>query len=167
MAINFPSSPVNGQTFSASGQNWIYNSSIPAWELDSPFVPGPTGPTGPAGAAGATGPTGPTGTAGDWSSAQTLNAQTGTTYTMQSTDAGKLVTFNNGAAITLTVSTTTALSAGQRIDFVQLGVGQITVSASGVTVNATPGLKTRAQYSTASLICTASNTYVLTGDLSA
>ena len=42
MAINFPSSPVNGQTFSASGQNWIYNSSIPAWELDSPFVPVPS-----------------------------------------------------------------------------------------------------------------------------
>jgi len=66
------------------------------------------------------------------------------------------------------VATSTGLSAGQRIDIAQLGAGQTTVVAqSGVTVNGTPGLKLRAQYSTATLICTASNTYVLAGDLSA
>ena len=39
--------------------------------------------------------------------------------------------------------------------------------ASSVTINATPGLKARAQYSAMSLICTATNVYLLVGDLSA
>ena len=66
-----------------------------------------------------------------------------------------------------TVNTSTALTVGQRIDIVQMGAGQTTVVATGVTINATPTLKLRAQYSAATLICTASNTYVLAGDLAA
>jgi hypothetical protein len=74
---------------------------------------------------------------------------------------------NVASGNTFTVNTSTALSAGQRIDILQIGSGQTTVVASSVTINGTPGLKLRAQYSSASLICTASNTYVLVGDLSA
>ena len=134
---------------------------------------GPTGPTGATGAAstvtgptGYTGPTGPTGPTGTYADAQTINSQTAS-YTAVSSDAGKIVTMNVGSANNFTVNTTTALSAGQRIDILQTGAGQTTVVASGVTINGTPGLKLRAQYSSASLICTASNTYVLVGDLSA
>ena len=116
---------------------------------------------------GPTGATGATGAAGDWTTAQTLNAQTGTTYTVVNSDNGKLVTLSNAAAISVTVNTSTALSAGQRIDFAQIGAGQVTFVASSVTINATPGLKARAQYSGMSLICTASNVYLLVGDLSA
>jgi hypothetical protein len=43
----------------------------------------------------------------------------------------------------------------------------VTFSASSTTVNGTPGLKLRARYSAATLICLASNTYLLVGDLSA
>ena len=86
---------------------------------------------------------------------------------MVSSDNGKLVTLSNAAAITVTVNTSTALSAGQRIDFAQIGAGQVTFVASSVTINATPGLKARAQYSAMSLICTATNVYLLVGDLSA
>lgn len=107
------------------------------------------------------------GTPGDWTSAQNINAQTGTTYTVVNGDNGKLVTLNNASAVTVTVNTSTALLAGQRIDFAQLGAGQVTFSASGVTINGTPGLKCRAQYSAATLICTATNVYLLVGDLSA
>ena len=128
---------------------------------------GPQGPAGPTGATGPTGPTGATGAAGDWTTAQIINAQTGTTYTVPNTDNGKLVTLSNAAAISVTVNTSTALSAGQRIDFTQTGAGQVTFVASSVTINATPGLKARAQYSAMSLICTASNVYLLVGDLSA
>ena len=77
-----------------------------------------------------------------------------------------MVTLNNASAITVTVNGTTALSAGQAIDLLQIGAGQVTVSASGVTVNATPGLKFRARYSAATLFCVGSNDYVLIGDLS-
>jgi hypothetical protein len=112
-----------------------------------------------------TGPTGYTGPTGGFGTTQTINAQTGTTYSLVSGDVGKLVTLNNGSAITLTINTSTGLSAGQRIDLSQLGAGQVTISASGTTLYATPGLKFRTQYSCATVICLASNTYLITGDL--
>jgi hypothetical protein len=99
-----------------------------------------------------------------------LNAQTGTTYTLVLADAGKFVTLNNAAAIALTVPLESSVNyaIGTSIDLVQLGVGQVTVAgAGGVTVNSTPGLKLRARYSAATLIKTASNTWVLVGDISA
>jgi hypothetical protein len=102
-----------------------------------------------------------------WDGAQSINAQTGTTYTLLTSDLGKLVTLSNASAITLTVPSGLAVSAGQRIDLAQTGAGQVTVAGSGATVNATPGLKLRAQYSAATLICTATDTYLLVGDLSA
>ena len=108
-----------------------------------------------------------TGAQGQWDTAQTINAQTGTTYTLVAGDVGKLVTLSNAAAVTLTVPSGLGLAAGQRIDLAQLGAGQVTVAASGTTINSTPGLKLRAQYSAASLICTATNTFLLVGDCSA
>ena len=67
----------------------------------------------------------------------------------------------------MTVPSGLGLATGQRIDLAQLGAGQVTVAASGTTVNATPGLKLRAQYSAATLIVTGTNTFLLVGDLSA
>jgi len=119
----------------------------------------------PTGATGATGATGTNGTNGDWSTAQTLNAQTGTSYTLVAGDVGKLVTLENGAAVALTVPSGLGLTAGQRIDLAQLGAGQVTVTGSSATVNSTPTAKLRTQYSAATLICTASNVYLLVGDL--
>jgi len=100
----------------------------------------------------------------------TLNAQTGTTYTLVLTDATKLVTLDNGSAIAVTVPTnaSVAFPSGSQINLVQKGAGQVTVSGdSGVTVNATPGAKTRAQWSAATLIKIDTDTWVLLGDLSA
>lgn len=103
-------------------------------------------------------------------SAYTINGQTGTTYTLVLTDAGHLVTLTNGSAITLTVPTnaSVAFPTGTHIKLAQLGAGQVTVAAAGgVTVNATPGLKISAQYGAAELIKTATDTWLLTGTLSA
>lgn len=152
MAIDFPSSPVNGQTFSASGQTWIYNSSIPAWELDNPFVEGPTGPTGP------------TGPQGDWSLSQTIDNKVAS-YTLLTADAGKMITVTSASNLTLTIDGSLDLAVGQRIDIARMGTGTLTIVPSGATVVSTPGLKLRAQYSVASLICTATDTYLATGDL--
>jgi len=137
---------------------------------------GSTGPTGPTGATGSTGPTGaastvtgPTGASGDWSTAQTLNSQSGTSYTVQSTDVGKLIVTTgagSGGIVTVTVNTGLGLVAGQRIDLLQTGTGQISIAGTA-TVNGTPTKKTRAQYSAATLICTATDTYVIVGDLAA
>ena len=58
-ALNFPNSPSNGDTYSANGLTYTYNSSSTKWVRTSPSVgaQGATGPTGAQGAAGAQGAT--------------------------------------------------------------------------------------------------------------
>jgi hypothetical protein len=100
----------------------------------------------------------------------TTNAQTGTTYTSVLDDNGKIVEMNNASANTLTVplNSSVAYPVGAQINILQTGTGQTTVAATGgVTINATPGLKLRAQWSSATLIKRATDTWVLVGDLSA
>lgn len=100
---------------------------------------------------------------------QTIRSITGASDTPTSNDRFDLINIaTTSGAVTITINTFLGLSAGQRIDFLWTGAAtSVTFSASSVTLNATPGLKLRARYSAASLICTASNTYVLVGDLSA
>jgi hypothetical protein len=101
--------------------------------------------------------------------AATINAQVGTTYTLVWSDLYKLVTLNNASAITLTVpqNATTGFPIGGTIDLAQLGAGKVTVAGSGsAVVNATPSLGFRTQYSTATLIKYATDTWLLVGDLS-
>jgi hypothetical protein len=97
------------------------------------------------------------------------NAQTGTTYTLVLSDAAKLVEISNTSAITLTVPTnaSVAFPIGTQINILQTNTGQITVGGAGVTINATPGLKLRSQWSSATLIKRGTDTWVLVGDLSA
>jgi hypothetical protein len=102
--------------------------------------------------------------------AKSIDAQTGTSYTLLSTDAGKVVTMTNASASTLTVppNSSVPFPVGTVIEGAQLGAGQVTLTpGSGVTINGTPGLKTRAQYSDFRLLKTATNTWLATGDLSA
>lgn len=100
----------------------------------------------------------------------TTNALTDS-YTLVLADASKLVEIGKATAVNLTVptNTTVAFPVGTTIDVLQTLAGQITiVPVDGtVTVNATPGLKLRAQWSSATLIKRATNTWVLVGDLSA
>ena len=92
----------------------------------------------------------------------TENTQTGTTYTVLSTDNGKVVTLNNAAAITVTVPT---LSAGFSCTFIQKGAGQVTFTTSGTTVsNAHSQTKTFGQYAAVTLYGLSSTTFVLAGD---
>jgi len=99
-----------------------------------------------------------------------FNAQTGTTYTLVVADQDKLVTLSNAAAITLTVPPS-VFSAGQLINIQQIGAGQVTLAAgSGVTITSTGATsaapKLRAQFSAATVVCTAANTFTVIGDLS-
>lgn len=100
---------------------------------------------------------------------QSINAQTAA-YTLVLSDAYKLVTMSVGSAHDLTVppNSSVAFPVGTRIDVAQIGAGQTTVAqGSGVTVNATPGRKLRAQYSGASLVKIDTDTWLLFGDLAA
>lgn len=100
----------------------------------------------------------------------TLNAQTGTTYTLVLTDSAKFVTLSNASAITLTVPTnaSVAFPIGTQVNIMQLGAGQVTISGAGVTLqSAGSKLKTSAQYAVATLLKTATDTWVAVGNLSA
>lgn len=101
----------------------------------------------------------------------TLNPQTGTTYTLVAADASyKLVTASNAAAITVTVPPS-VFTAGDVINLQQIGAGQVTFAqGAGVTITSTGATSTapkiRAQFSACSVICTASNTFTIVGDIS-
>lgn len=100
-----------------------------------------------------------------------LNAQTGTTYTTVLGDDGKLITLDNGSAITLTIppNGTVAYGIGTQINLMQLGAGQVTIApGAGVTIrSAGSKLKTNAQYAVATCVKIASDTWVAVGNLTA
>lgn len=109
-------------------------------------------------------------TSGVYNPNLTINNQTGTTYTLQATDAQKLVTFTNTNPITVTVASnaTQNLPVGTQIQLAQMGTGQVTfVGASSpnpVTINSDPGLKLRTRYSVATLVQLTTNQWLLIGD---
>jgi hypothetical protein len=94
----------------------------------------------------------------------TIEAKTDN-YTLVTADAGKLITVNAASGKNMTVNAALDFTPGQYVYLCQLGAGQVTVVASSTTVNATPTLKLRTQYSCATLFCIAADTYVLSGDL--
>jgi hypothetical protein len=105
----------------------------------------------------------------------TINTQTGTTYTVLAGDAQKLITLSNASSITLTIASnaTQALPVGTQVTISQFGAGQVTVvgasSPNAVTIVSTGAIaatpQTRAQYSTATLIQTSTDNWLVVGDI--
>jgi hypothetical protein len=110
------------------------------------------------------------------SAALALNAQTGTTYTFVLTDAdNKLVTASNASAQTYSIPTNAnvAYPVGSQINIIAIGAGQVTINAvtSGTTTVLSNGgtaasPKLRVQYSSATLIKVATDTWYVIGDIS-
>jgi hypothetical protein len=100
-----------------------------------------------------------------------INAQTGTTYTTVLADDGKLITCDNAASIALTIppNSSVAYGIGTQINIMQLGAGQVTITAgAGVTLRSAGNkLKTNAQYAVATCAKIATDTWVVVGNLSA
>jgi len=102
------------------------------------------------------------------SSTLKTNAQT-SSWTLSLVDKDKLVEIGAGGANTVTVppNSSVAFPIGTQITVLQTGAGQTTLTAgAGVTVNGTPGLKLRDQWSSATLIKRGTDTWVAVGDLS-
>lgn len=182
------STPTSGTVLTGTGTGtsaWQVLAAGPTGPIGAQGSTGPTGPQGTIGAQGATGspvvvyaatqPSSPalgqvwvdtadaTGTL-DYTA--NVNAQTGTTYTLVSTDNGKVVTFSNASAITVTVPT--GLGAGFNATLVQLGAGQVTVSPSSTTIlNRQSHTRLAGQYAAATLLSHVANTFVLAGDTTA
>jgi hypothetical protein len=98
----------------------------------------------------------------------TTNVRT-TNYTIALTDDGIVIETNSASAIIITVplDSTTNFPIGSKITIIRANSGAASVAgASGVTVNATPGLVLRAQWSAATLLKRAANSWILMGDLS-
>jgi hypothetical protein len=135
-------------------------------------VTGPTGPTGAdgflggTGATGATGATGSTGSQGD----PTLNVITAKTgaYTLASGDESDLIELNGTFTVSIPTDATFNFAIGTQINLLNISTGVITIAAvtpGTTTVNGTPGLKLRAQWSSATCIKRAANIWVVVGDL--
>src|SRR5208337_1852374 len=89
----------------------------------------------------------------------TENAQTGTSYTIQASDCGKLLTFNNASAVAITLpqAGTTGFLAGFYLAGVQnLGTGTVAITPSTSTVNGAATL-TLTQGQSASIVSDGTN----------
>jgi hypothetical protein len=102
-----------------------------------------------------------------------INSQTGTTYTPVLSDNGDLVTLTNASAITFTIppNSSVAYPVGAQLNLTQFGVGQVTLAqGAGVTIVSTGATasapKLRARYSTATAIQTATDNWLVMGDIS-
>jgi hypothetical protein len=84
-------------------------------------------------------------------------------------NADQIIEMNVGTANTVTVPLDSSVNfhIGTQITILQTGTGQTTITPAtvGVTINATPGLKLRTQWSSVTLIKRAANTWVAIGDL--
>jgi hypothetical protein len=91
----------------------------------------------------------------------------GTAYTLSELDRSHIILFTNAAAITITVPA--GLSTLFDVMLVQTGTGQITVTpAGGVTINAALSAnKTAYQYAVATLLPIGTNTFILSGEVTA
>ena len=133
---------------------------------------GPTGATGPTGAASTvTGPTGSIGSTGP-SGDPTLSVIAAKTaaYTLASGDQGSLIQANGTFTISIPTDATFNFAVGTQINIINIGTGVITLAAvtpGTTTVNGTPGLKPRTQWSTATAIKLSANNWVVVGDLTA
>lgn len=94
-----------------------------------------------------------------------INAQTGTTYTVQASDNGKIVTLSNASAITVTVPA--SLGAGFSCTLIQIGAGQVSVTASGTTIrNVYSNTKLVGQWAQATLTAYIADNFIFSGDTS-
>jgi hypothetical protein len=95
----------------------------------------------------------------------TFNQQS-SSYTLSLIDSYKMIEMSGGGNLTVPPESSVNFPIGTAIDIVQTGSSQVTIVAgSGVTVNATPGLKLRTQWSSATLVKRAADTWLLMGDL--
>lgn len=105
---------------------------------------------------------------------QVVNTQvdsSATSYTFNNSDQGKTVRFTASSTVTATIGTATALTAGQRIDVLREGTGQVNISAGAGVSIAGAGTAASAfsigRYEAASIYCVAANTYRIIGNVAA
>lgn len=98
-----------------------------------------------------------------------INNQTVTSYTLQISDIGKLITMDNVSenAVVIPLNSTTAFPIGSQIDITQIGAGTSSVTfVNGVTLNSESSKKTlNSRYSAATVVKLDTNSWILIGAL--
>lgn len=100
----------------------------------------------------------------------TINAKTASYELASVTERDTIVEVDSASATTVTIPAESSVNfpVGTTLDVIQTGTGQVTIAgAVGVTVNATPGLKLRAQWSSVTLLKRASDSWIVFGDTAA
>lgn len=87
----------------------------------------------------------------------------GTSDTTVAGDKNNVVVYNASSAISVTLAP--SLPVGARIDMIQNGTGQISFIAGAGVAFAPSGKKTAEQYAAATVVCIATNTYRIIGNL--
>lgn len=141
MAIDFPNSPATNDTYTVGAKTWMYDGEKWLLNYDSDQKP------------------------------LSINTQTAT-YTVVLGDAGKLVEMNvatNANILYIPTNASVPFPIGTTIDVLQTNTGKTQIAAvtSGTTtINSANGAYLRAQWSAATLVKRATDTWVLFGDTS-
>ncbi len=96
------------------------------------------------------------------SNLQKFTTKTGS-YTPVLKDMGEIIEMSGGGTLTITDSET--FPVGTTFEVLQTGTSQVTIAGDGFTINATPGLKLRTQWSAATIVKRGTNSWVAFGDL--
>lgn len=109
------------------------------------------------------------GTSGKWVNSaprQNVADSSSTSYSVANSDSGKLLKFTSSSATSVNLGSWSA-NVGEKVDIVQYGTGQVTITVSGAASMVSPNnsVTTRARYSLITVTCVASNTFLLSGDL--
>jgi hypothetical protein len=87
-------------------------------------------------------------------------------YTLVTADDGRIIEMGGGGNLTIPIDGGTfVVPEGSIITILQTTASQVTIVGAGAVVNGTPGLRLRAQWSSATLVKRAGNTWVALGDL--
>lgn len=99
-----------------------------------------------------------------------FNTQTGTSYSLQASDSGKVVLFTNSSAVTFDIPAlgiVPTVGGIMQVDILQFGTGKVTlVPALGVSITSKASYKsTGGQYSASTLLNVGTDSWVLFGDI--
>jgi hypothetical protein len=110
------------------------------------------------------------GVSGNWvnsSPRQNISNSSLTTYGVTSANSGNVIVLDSSSAVSVNLGTWTDANVGEKVDIVQKGTGQVTVTVSGSVSVVSPGnsVTTRVRYSTVTATCISANLFLLSGDL--
>jgi hypothetical protein len=103
----------------------------------------------------------------------TLTSSTATALTVATADRYKTLVFTAGSAVTVTFSTATAFEPGERVDIIQDGEGEVTITRDGTAVSlagrgtAGTAYTIGQQFDAVSVVCVAENSYRIIGNAEA